>query len=141
MFVFLLTLGVITMFAAQYMLMSDESRSAMSLVEQLEEANKNPFPRERTGTITLKLYAGSTTLNDDNAVTVIQNGEVLDKLTDKETVVTVADNSIIQLDGSNCPDTVVIEISMASANVKYHYFASPVTVEGDIVTLARVYLE
>jgi len=133
----LLFVFITIMLISQLALTTPNARFFLNTIDKDEgvsvSANQDSI---RLGEITLRLNG----VHPSDDIKILQNGEAISVFYDKEVKITVADNSVIEIDGSKTKQEFYVEILSVSDNIRLET-VSQIRVNSNIAMIGRVFVK
>ena len=133
----LLFVFITIMLISQLALTTPNARVLLTTIDKDEDvsvsANQDSI---RLGEITLRLNG----IHPSDDIKILQNGEPIAVFYDKEIKITVADNSVIEIDGSKIKQEFYIDIINISNNIKFEN-VSQIKVNSNIAMVGRIFVK
>jgi len=133
----LLFLFIAIMLISQLALTTPNARFLLTTVDKDEDVSVSSNQDSiRLGEITLKLNG----IQPSDEIKILQNGEPIAVFYDKEIKITVADNSVIEIDGSKIKQEFYVDILNISDNIKLENI-SQIRVKSNIAMIGRIFIK
>lgn len=133
----LLFVFIAIMLISQLALTTPNARFLLTTIDKNEDVSVSSNQDSiRLGEITLKLNG----IHPSDEIKILQNGEPIAVFYDKEIKITVADNSVIEIDGSKIKQEFYIDILNISDNIKLEN-VSQIRVNSNIAMIGRIFVK
>ncbi len=133
----LLFVFITIMLISQLALTTPNARVLLTTIDKDEDvsvsANQDSI---RLGEITISLNG----VHPSDDIKILQNGEPIAVFYDKEIKITVADNSVIEIDGSKINKEFYVDIINVSDNIKFEN-VSQIRVNSNIAMVGRIFVK
>ena len=125
------------MLISQLALTTPNARVLLTTIDKDEDVSVSSNQDSiRLGEITLRLNG----IHPSDDIKILQNGEPIAVFYDKEIKITVADNSVIEIDGSKIKQEFYIDILNISNNIKFEN-VSQIKVNSNIAMVGRIFVK
>jgi len=133
----LLFVFITIMLISQLALTTPNARVLLTTIDKDEDVSVSSNQDSiRLGEITLRLNG----IHPSDDIKILQNGEPIAVFYDKEIKITVADNSVIEIDGSKIKQEFYIDILNISNNIKFEN-VSQIKVNSNIAMVGRIFVK
>lgn len=129
-----LLICVVCLLVGQFLLLNDNVKNKISSVYRMESKYVYSEQQIPKGNIEIEIS------RPDKGLYLLQDGEPVAELNQKNITVDVFDNTVIEIDGRNCEHNILVKIKTVSQNID-GYYEQEIVVEKNIVILGRFFVK
>ena len=133
-YIFTLSVSAFCFVLSQILLLNDNVKNKLSTVYRIESKyvySEQQIPR---GSVQIEIS------HPDKGIYLLQNGETVAELNEKNVHVDIYDNTVVEIDGRNTEHSFLVKIKTVSDNIG-GYFEEEIVVDKNIVILGRFFVK